>query len=232
MEKQRSASTFEMLCDIIDKFAPCMNDYLYAYDITNDAYYISKKALNRFALPSNLFHDVVEAHNVFVYADDIKILSEDLKKMLRGEKESHNIKYRWIGKNGQPIWINCKGCIYVLGEKKETFLLGCINEIGARQAADNVSNLLGEEAFKEQVQQLQEVDKKGYVLRIGIDDIKDINERFGIEYGDYILRVLADRMKEAAHPGQTVYRMLGDDCRARQEFRAGDGDGRRYPGRL
>ena len=211
MEKQRSASTFEMLCDIIDKFAPCMNDYLYAYDITNDAYYISKKALDRFALPSNLFHDVVEAHNVFVYADDIKILSEDLKKMLRGEKESHNIKYRWIGKNGQPIWINCKGCIYVLGEKKETFLLGCINEIGARQAADNVSNLLGEEAFKEQVQQLQEVDKKGYVLRIGIDDIKDINERFGIEYGDYILRVLADRMKEAAHPGQTVYRMLGDE---------------------
>ena len=211
MEKQRSASTFEMLCDIIDKFAPCMNDYLYAYDITNDVYYISKKALDRFALPSNLFHDVVEAHNVFVYADDIKILSEDLKKMLRGEKESHNIKYRWIGKNGQPIWINCKGCIYVLGEKKETFLLGCINEIGARQAADNVSNLLGEEAFKEQVQQLQEVDKKGYVLRIGIDDIKDINERFGIEYGDYILRVLADRMKEAAHPGQTVYRMLGDE---------------------
>lgn len=163
---------------------------MYAYDITNDVYYISKKALDRFALPSNLFHDVVEAHNVFVYADDIKILSEDLKKMLRGEKESHNIKYRWIGKNGQPIWINCKGCIYVLGEKKETFLLGCINEIGARQAADNVSNLLGEEAFKEQVQQLQEVDKKGYVLRIGIDDIKDINERFGIEYGDYILRVL------------------------------------------
>lgn len=211
MEKQRSASTFEMLCDIIDKFAPCMNDYLYAYDITNDVYYISKKALDRFALPSNLFHDVVEAHNVFVYADDIKILSEDLKKMLRGEKESHNIKYRWIGKNGQPIWINCKGCIYVLGEKKETFLLGCINEIGARQAADNVSNLLGEEAFKEQVQQLQESDKKGYVLRIGIDDIKDINERFGIEYGDYILRVLADRMKEAAHPGQTVYRMLGDE---------------------
>ena len=93
MEKQRSASTFEMLCDIIDKFAPCMNDYLYAYDITNDVYYISKKALDRFALPSNLFHDVVEAHNVFVYADDIKILSEDLKKMLRGEKESHNIKY-------------------------------------------------------------------------------------------------------------------------------------------
>ena len=133
-----------MLCDIIDKFAPCMNDYLYAYDITNDVYYISKKALDRFALPSNLFHDVVEAHNVFVYADDIRILSEDLKKMLRGEKESHNIKYRWIGKNGQPIWINCKGCIYVLGEKKETFLLGCINEIGARQAADNVSNLLGE----------------------------------------------------------------------------------------
>ena len=50
-------------------------------------------------------------------------------------------------------------------EGRPELITGCINEIGARQAADNVSNLLGEEAFKEQVQQLQEVDKKGYVLR-------------------------------------------------------------------
>lgn len=211
MGRQEPESMFQMLCDIIDKFAPCMNDYLYAYNITDDVYYISKRAMERFALPSNLFRDVVEAHNTFVYADDIEMLFTDLQKMLRGEKESHNIKYRWIGKDGQPIWINCRGCIYILGEKKETFMLGCINEIGARQAADNVSNLLGEEAFKEQMQQYSRSQEKGYILRIGIDDLKDINEHFGIEYGDYVLRVLADCMRDAAHPGQKMYRMLGDE---------------------
>lgn len=211
MEQWEKGSIFEHLCDMIDKFAPCMNDYLYAYDITKDTYYISAKAVERFALPSNLFHEVVEAHNVFVYADDIRILSEDLKKMLRGEKESHNIKYRWIGRDGQPIWVNCRGNIYLLGEKKEKFLLGCINEIGARQTADNVSNLLGEKAFKESAIQYHNEHRTGYILRIGIDDIKDINERFGMEYGDYILRVLADCMKAALQEGQQVYRILGDE---------------------
>jgi len=29
-------------------------------------------------------------------------------------------------------------------------------------------------------------------LRIGIDDFSDINERFGVEYGDRILKTVAD----------------------------------------
>ena len=211
MEQWERGSTFAQLCDIIDKFAPCMNDYLYAYDITNDTYYISEKAVERFALPSNLFHEVVQAHETFVYADDVAMLTEDLGKMLCGEKESHNIKYRWIGRDGQPIWINCRGRIYLLGERKEKFLLGCINEIGARQAADNVSNLLGENTFKEHLMQYHSEHRTGYILRVGIDDIKDINERFGMEYGDHVLRVLADCMKAVAQAGQQIYRILGDE---------------------
>lgn len=211
MGLEKKGSTFENVCDTIKKFAPCMNDYLFAYDITNDTYYISEKAKGRFAIPSNLFHRVVEAHKKFVYEDDIAMLTEDLGKMVRGEKDSHNIQYRWIGRDGQPIWINCKGKIYLEDGGKTQFLLGCINEIGAKQMADNVSNLLGEAALKEKIMQGRKNLERGYVLRIGIDDFREINEKFGTEYGDFVLRGVADCMKKAAAPGQMVYRVIADE---------------------
>ena len=209
MECENAGGIFESICNTIKKFEPCMNDYLYAYNITNDTYYISRKAVERFALSSNLFHRVAETHKKFVYPDDLAMLMEDLDKLVRGEKTSHNIKYRWLGEDGEPIWINCRGQIYE--ENGEKFLLGCINEIGEKQLADNVSNLLGEVALKEKVLEGKKNNQKGYILRVGSDDFKDINERFGVEYGDYILRALADCMKKVAAPYQMIYRMVGDE---------------------
>ena len=97
MECENAGGIFESICNTIKKFEPCMNDYLYAYNITNDTYYISRKAVERFALSSNLFHRVAETHKKFVYPDDLAMLMEDLDKLVRGEKTSHNIKYRWLG---------------------------------------------------------------------------------------------------------------------------------------
>ena len=44
--------TFEKLRDIIECFDPCMDNYLYVYDIIQDLYFISERAKKRFALQS------------------------------------------------------------------------------------------------------------------------------------------------------------------------------------
>ena len=42
--------TFEKLRDIIECFDPCMDNYLYVYDIIQDLYFISERAQKRFRL--------------------------------------------------------------------------------------------------------------------------------------------------------------------------------------
>ena len=86
-----------------------MEDYLYLYDIPNDRYYISPRAVERFAMPTNYFSDVTETLRKFVCEEDFDMLQEDLGQMAAGKKDEHNIEYRWIGKDGEPIWINCRG---------------------------------------------------------------------------------------------------------------------------
>ena len=137
MEKMAIDYEFDEFCNLIDGYAPCMDDYLYIYDLQKDLYYISPKTLERFALPSNRFTDVIETHRQFVYEEDIEMLTADLEKMVSGESDNHNIIYRWIGKDGQPIWINCCGRALKDREGKPALLVGCVNEIGKNRKADN-----------------------------------------------------------------------------------------------
>ena len=55
---------------------------------------------------------------------------------------------------------------------KPLYMIGCVNEIGKRQKADNVSGLLGESGFREYMNQLDTPLETGYLLRIGIDILR------------------------------------------------------------
>ena len=43
-----------------------------------------------------------------------------------------------------PVWINCRGEVINDEAGKPRYIIGCMNETGTRQRADNISGLLGE----------------------------------------------------------------------------------------
>lgn len=47
-----------------------------------------------------------------------------------------------------PVWINCRGKVIDDKDGKPHYLIGCVNEIGDTQRADNVSGLLGERELR------------------------------------------------------------------------------------
>ena len=202
---------FDEYRNLIDGFAPCMDDYLYYCDLQKDMYYISPKALERFAMPSNFFTDVIETHKQFVYEEDVDMLVADLEKMVSGESDYHNIEYRWIGKDGQPIWINCCGRALKDREGKPACLVGCVNEIGKTRKADNISGLREISAVADTLATFSRVANSGYILHLGIDDFKSINERFGHEYGNFILKAVAECISAALNVGEEVYHVSADE---------------------
>ena len=203
--------TFEELRNMIECFDSCMDNYLYVYDITQDLYFISERALERFSLPSNCFTNVVEAHRKFVYSDDYAALAVELREASQGIRDRHNMQYRWLNCKGSPVWINCRGKMLRDENGDPHFWIGCINEIGRPQKADNISGLLGEASFKARMRAFGTKSVAGFVLRIGIDDFSDINERFGLEYGDQILRIVANGITSQLSGNQKVYRLTGDE---------------------
>ena len=211
MKTEIEKMTADQLGEIVKLFAPCMDDYLYVCDFKRDYYQISPSAMDRFMLPSDCFTDVLEEHKKFVYPEDVDVLVKELEELSSGARVVHNMHYRWLDREKNPIWINCRGRVLKDEDGTPHFLVGCINEIGEKQKADNVSGLLGESSMKVCYEKFTGELPDGFLLRIGIDDFKDINENHGIEYGDFILRKTAEYIEKCILPGQYLFRLVADE---------------------
>lgn len=205
------ASAIKIYREIICILDQCIDDYLFVMDIDRDTYFISPHATERFNIPSNEFSDSLPAHRKFVYKDDLEMLLSDMNKMVSGKKSFHNLQYRWLAKDGTPIWINCRSKTIKDENGNVKFIIGCINEIGKRQVADNDSGLLGEMSFKNLIYPIHENITQGFILRIDIDDFKNINENFGMKYGDGVLKTVGNCIKGLLNDHQQLYRIVADE---------------------
>lgn len=201
---------------------PCMNDYLYVYDLKEDYYVISEHATERFLLPSDKFYDAARRHEIFVYPQDMPLLQAEIKQIKEGKKEFHNMKYRWLDKNSEPVWINCRGTVLYDDDLIPHYLVGCINEIGEKPEADNISGLLGEQALADYVMEYcGKTVPKGFILRIGIDNFSLINANAGTAYGDFILKKVAECIHSCINEQQSVFK-VGVDEFIVVDFNGGD----------
>lgn len=200
----------EIYKDIIVSLDYCINDYLYILDVENDEYFISPHAAVRFKMDNAYFKNPFKEFKKFVYYKDYDLVVEDLNKILSGEKTYHNMQYRWLNDESLPVWINCRGQV-IIENHQVKYLIGCINEIGKKQYADNVSGLLGEESFKNFIYPIDDDFEKGFVLRLGIDNFKNINENYGLKFGDEILKRTGKYIKDLLNEYQKLYHIVSDE---------------------
>ncbi len=90
---------------------------------------------------------------------------------------------------------------------KPLYLIGCVNEIGKRQKADNISGLLREPSLEEYVSSKSKNNITGYFMQIGIDDFEEINGRFGLKCGDEILKQFSRCMRSCINENQKIYEL-------------------------
>ena len=197
--------------ELIELFAPCMDDYLYIIDLQKNTFKISEAAVNRFMMSGNSFDDAVNSFQYFVYKEDRSMIAEDLQCIIEGKEKDHNLYYRWLDKNGMPVWINCRGKVIDDKDGKPHYLIGCVNEIGDTQRADNVSGLLGERELRSYISSHVKDSSSEYLIHIGIDGFNDINGTLGVDYGNYVLKSVADCINSCLSDNQKLYHIVADE---------------------
>ncbi len=204
----------EEFADIMKVFARCTDDYLFLFDLDKDEYSISERVLEKFDLPGNFFSNAGAELEKIVYPEDMPALLEDLKRLKSGESIEHDLEYRWVDRDGKIVWISCRGVVIQDSTKLEQtkLLIGRVTEIGSKRKADNVTGLFAERQLQLDFGRLKKVRgrKKGILLRIGVDNFKEINERYGMDTGDVVLKMIAECMQQAAE-GIRCYRVDGDE---------------------
>lgn len=197
--------------DLIELFALCMDDYLYIIDLQKNTFKISQAAVDRFMISGNSFDDAVNSFQYFVYKEDCSMIAEDLQCIIEGKEKDHNLYYRWLDKNGMPVWINCRGKVIDDKDGKPHYLIGCVNEIGDTQRADNVSGLLGERELRSYISSHIKDSSSEYLIHIGIDGFNAINGTLGVNYGNFVLKSVADCINSCLSDNQKLYHIVADE---------------------
>ena len=197
----------ETLLEIIAK---CMDDYLYIYDLQNNTIEFSESAVNRFKISDNVMNNFTNDVLQLVYEEDRKMLQEHLTAVCEGKEKVHNLHYRWLDKDDMPVWINCRGIVIDDSQGNAQYLVGCMKETGNQRRADNVTGLLGGPEFNAYMRSQKTHISKGFLMHIGIDDFGAINSSRGAAYGNYILKSVADCIKECLSDKQKIYHLVAD----------------------
>lgn len=199
--------TAEILLEII---AECMDDYLYVFDLKNNKMEISQFALDRFMISETHMRNAKQEIMSVVYEEDRTMFAKHMQAVMDGKEKVHDIHYRWLDKNGLPVWVNCRGVVLDDEDGKPGYLVGCLNETGNQRRADNVTGLLGGMEFCDYLRSQKKPVTTGFLMHIGIDDFTAVNGTHGSNYGDYVLKSVADCMKECLSGNQRLFHLIAD----------------------
>ena len=204
--------SLEQIRSVIEIMQQTSDAYMYILDLNTDTYMVAEKATKRFPIDATVNEDCMKTLKRVVYPADHAMLAEDLEKCRSGEKDEHALEYRWVDRKNRVVWINCKG-IVVTGAEGHRLLIGAVSEMGKKAKADNITGLRREVRFRLNAEALlrDKPESIRFIMRIGIDNFKEINEKEGVEAGDEVLQELAECILDIVDESVDVYRLVADE---------------------
>lgn len=200
----------EQCLKVMEFLEESTDDYLFLYDFKTGKIHFTGMIHEKYNLPRKKETYQIEELKQIIYARDLPAVRQQFKMVEEGKTDSCNIECRLIDRNGDKIWISCRGKSRINEQEVAEILFGRISDTVMRQKVDPLTGLLNISCFLQDLENCIQKGKKGYLMVLGIDDLKSINIKQGRGYGNYILKMVAEIMEEVVDMSLSIYRLDGD----------------------
>ena len=156
---------------------------------------------------------------------------DDRARVLAAHAHTHetrdplSIEYRLVARDGRIIWLRDEGVIVLDDQGKPLYLQGYLLDITREREAeqqlrqlalyDPMTGLANRACFHERLHHAIKLrhddDHATGLLYIDLDNFKGINDRWGHDLGDEVLREIGRRIELSVRPGDTAARLGGDE---------------------
>ena len=154
-------------------------------------------------------------NHTIVYGDDFKKVKKLMASFSKGEMESATVEYRIVTADGKLKWIRS-----FVKSAGDTLILS-ITDISAEKkieflaVKDPLTGLYNRQFALETISRLIEKSKRdesfSAVLFLDLDRFKLINDVYGHDVGDEILKVVAERIRKSVRSADIPCRFGGDE---------------------
>ena len=208
LDGQYIADTCRNMLDFLNEST---SDHYFFFDLKANQIHFSKNIGKNYPLMEHGQEYVTPQEWCrIVYPQDLPILRESYEKLRGGEKQIHRLEYRVINRRGDVVWISSRGKSQLDQQGRPLWVIGCISEVATNSRADGFSGIFGMNQLKRESRELLAGERDGFLLLVGVDDLKSINLKQGREQGNAVLRRVADALEHAADGKRRIYRTNGD----------------------
>ncbi|MDD3368238.1 MAG: EAL domain-containing protein [Lachnospiraceae bacterium] len=187
-------------------------DYLFFYDRKENYAYISKELERQFSFPGREFSNALQYLEQNVIQEDMEKLEKYYRDVDNGTETELSIVIRCVLKTGRMVWIRHKCHIDNSVNKNCPVFIGSMQEVGQKRIADNATGVYTEEKLFEDYEVFcsEQENPYGALMKLGIDNLREINATNGMEMGDLVVNIVATTVAEIVGR-ENVYRLEGSD---------------------
>ena len=183
---------FQTTLQLMDTINHSTDDYLFIWDIQADTRWFFGDIDKYYDIRTNgsATNSTSDMMRIIYPADRMAVLNS-LTQIAKGEKDTHNMDYRWMNRDGQKVWINCHGTVIRDNEDKPHIMIGRVSEENLRHLYNSLTGLWNKNKLRQDLKE-KLADGGGYLMLLDIDGLAAINLSHGRQYGDKLLKEVAE----------------------------------------
>lgn len=182
-------------------------DYIYMWDIVNDKFYISPRLLRKCDLPDSRISHILQIWERLIHPQDLARFTGSIQQIQEGKTDVHNVDYRLLNRAGKYEWFNCRGKAVRDSAGAPVYLFGVLATVNDRYV-DPMTGLYRMLRMKPDFESRKKMP--GALVIFGIDNFKDVNEKYGWHWGNRLLSGAAAAVAACLPEGAQAYRLDGD----------------------
>lgn len=161
-------------------------------------------------LPSETIKDPMEYWKKVILEEDWEKFYESNEKFMSGRESFHHVDFRIRNNKNEIVWLKCVGNMMKDKNGVPSTFVGMISLHEKNNKIDPTTRLFViEEFFKSLEAKLENPPENIGVAILGINNFKRINEFYGRETGDVILRRISGIIQDAIPYSAEVYKLDG-----------------------
>ena len=183
--------------------------YIYVCNLATNVSRWSKNAVDYFGFEGEYIYNFQEFWNERIHPDDFATYQKDISAFLEGKIQSHYAEYRVLNKEGNYVFVTCRGII-LKGENGESDLFaGTLINHGVADFVDPVTGLYNNYKFMQTKKELIRAKQHMHILMIGLNNFGDINYTYNFFFGNTILNQFSNKIRSLMNEDSTLSRMDG-----------------------
>ena len=199
--------------DLYEALARSTDSYPFVSDLTSGVFHYSKAMVEEFGLPGEYVENAAAVWGSRVHPEDKPAFLEANQIIIDGRADSHCVEYRARNRNGEWVWVRCRGGLERDERGEPILFAGFITNLGQKNKIDHNTGLFNKIQLADDVAATlrNRPSRPLSLMLLGLDDFKRINELYNRTFGDEVLRITGQKIQEMLPPEATVYRLDGDE---------------------